>query len=125
MDLRKLADVGTGMTFKIHLPIHIPSLRHLKLKEREKEMITTPTMKNLQNERKPPITNRKTNFHFSLKLSFSSFSSFKNPPPLNYFSHFLYQKKKAFNISFLPNKIIIKSIHFLTPQVPERSEGTR
>ena len=114
------------MTFKNHLPIHIPSIHHLKLKEREKEMITTPMTKNLQNGKKPLMTSRKTNFYLSLKLPFSSFSSFKNPPLLKYFSLFLYQKKKLLLV-FLPCqiKLLLNQSHFLTPQVPEHSEGTR
>ena len=39
MEVPKIADIGTGMTFKNHLPIRIPSLHHLKVKEREKGIV--------------------------------------------------------------------------------------
>ena len=49
-------------------------------------------LKNLQNGKKPSMTSRKTNFYLSLKLSFSSFSSFKNPPFLTTFLSFFTKK---------------------------------
>jgi hypothetical protein len=40
------ANVGTGMTFKNHLLILIPSLHHLELKAKEKENFFDDNQKN-------------------------------------------------------------------------------
>jgi hypothetical protein len=45
MKVLNLANVGTGISFKNHPMTLIPSLHHLELNPKEKEMMTTLTLK--------------------------------------------------------------------------------